>query len=116
MNNYRLSNNTTSEEDTSRADVKERALKLLSSPSNFEVQANGKILIKSLGTYLKGIGNVGVNVLNTKGEIVFKFNSIKDCALFFNVHTRTINRILDKGSLVEHDNQNLVFQRDVRLP
>ena len=116
MNNYRLSNNTTSEEDTSRADVKERALKLLSSPSNFEVQANGKILIKSLGTYLKGRGNVGVNVLNTKGEIVFKFNSIKDRALFFNVHTRTINRRLDKGSLVEHDNQNLVFQRDVRLP
>lgn len=116
MNNYRLSTSFTTVEDASRADVKERALKLLSCPSNFEVQANGKILIKSLGTYLKGRGNVGVNVLNTNGEVVFKFNSIKDCALFFNVHSRTINRRLENGSLVEYNNQNLVFQREIHLP
>lgn len=115
MNNYRLSTSFTTVEDASRADVKERALKLLSSPSNFEVQANGKILIKSLGTYLKGRGNVGVNVLNTNGEVVFKFNSIIDCALFFNVHSRTINRRLENGSLVEYNNQNLVFKREIHL-
>jgi hypothetical protein len=116
MNNYRLSTSITPVEDASQVDVKERALKLLSSPSNYEVQANGKIKIKSLGTYLKGRGNVGVNVLDVKGEIVFKFNSIKDCALFFNVHTRTINRRLENGSLVEYNNQNFVFQREMRLP
>lgn len=122
MNNYRLSTSITPllcKEDGSQVDVKERALKLLSSPSKYEVQAVallGKIKIKSLGTYLKGRGNVGVNVLDVKGEIVFKFNSIKDCALFFNVHTRTINRRLENGSLVEYNNQNFVFQREMRLP
>lgn len=116
MNNYRLSTSFTPVEDASQIDVKERALKLLSFPSNYEVQANGKILRKSLGTYLKGRGNVGVNVLNANGEIVFKFNSIKDCALFFNVHTRTINRRLENGSLVEYKNQNLVFKREMLLP
>lgn len=116
MNNYRLSTSFTPVEDASRVDVKERALKLLSSPSNFEVEANGKILVKSLGTYLKGRGNVGVNVLDTKGEVVFKFKSIKDCALFFNVHSRTINRRLENGSLVEYNNQKLVFQRKIHLP
>lgn len=116
MNNYRLSTSFT---PTKQIDVKERALKLLSSPSNYEVQALlrwGKILIKFLGTYLKGRGNVGVNVLDANGEIVFKFNSIKDCALFFNVHTRTINRRLENGSLVEYNNQNLVFKREMHLP
>jgi hypothetical protein len=116
MNNYRLSTSLTSIDDASRVDVKERALKLLSCPSNFEVLANGKILIKSLGTYLKGRGNIGVNVLDIKGEIVFKFNSIKDCALFFNVHTRTINRRLENGSFVEYNSQKLVFKRVVDLP
>lgn len=116
MNNSRLSTRFTPVEDASPWGVKERALKLLSLPSNYEVQANGKILLKSLGTYLKGRGNVGVSVLDAKGEIVFKFNSIKDCALFFNVHTRTINRRLENGSLVEYNNQNLVFKREMHLP
>jgi hypothetical protein len=39
------------EESSSALDIKERALKLLSTPSNYEVQPDGKILIKSLGTY-----------------------------------------------------------------
>lgn len=116
MNNYRLSSNFTPVEDASLVDVKEKALKLLSSPSNFELQANGKIGMKSLGTYLRGRGNVGVNVLDANGETVFKFNSIKDCALFFNVHSRTINRRLENGSPMEYDNQKLVFQREIHFP
>ncbi len=89
--------------------VKERVLKLLSAPSNYETQPDGKILIKSTGTYLKGRGNVGVKVLDEKGGLVYSFNSIKDCALFFNVHSRTINRRLDKGNIVEYNGKNLIF-------
>jgi hypothetical protein len=43
MNNYRLSSSFTPVEDASLVNVKEKALKLLSCPSNFELQANGKI-------------------------------------------------------------------------
>ena len=95
--------------------IEERALKLLSSPSNYEVQPDGKILIKSLGTCFKGRGKIGVKVLDEKGEL-YNFNSIKDCALFFNVHSRTINRRLDSGSFIEFNGKKLVFKREVYLP
>jgi hypothetical protein len=118
MNNNRLSTNLASKGEgcSSEISIQERALKLLESPSNYEVQPDGKILIKSLGTYLKGRGNVGVRVLDENGELVYDFSSIKECALFFNVHSRTINRRLDNGSFVEFNGKNLVFKREVSLP
>lgn len=110
MNNKRLSTNLT-HEDSSFNSINERVLKLLSSPSNYELQPNGKILIKSLGIHLKGRGNVGVNVLDETGEIFYNFNSIKECALFFNVHSRTINRKLEKGSFIEFNGKRLILKR-----
>lgn len=115
-NNNRLSTNLASKGCSSYIYVEERALKLLESPSNYEVEADGKILIKSSGTYLKGRGNVGVRVLEENGKLVYGFSSIKECALFFNVHSRTINRRLDKGSFTEFNGKNLVFKRLVSLP
>lgn len=101
--------------NSSRIDIKERALKLLSSPSNYELQPVGKILIKSSGTYLKGRGNVGVKVLDEKGELIFSFSSINECALFFNVHSRTINRRLSQGSFIEYEGKKFLFKREVSL-
>lgn len=121
INNNRLSTNLAltspqREKSSSLMTLEERVLNLLSSPSNYELQPDGKILIKSLGTYLKGRGNVGVRVLDEKGELIYNFNSIQECALFFNVHSRTINRRLEKGSFIEFNGKNLVFKREVSLP
>ena len=118
MNNSRLSTNLASKgkESFIANDIEERVLKLLSTPSNYEVQPDGKILIKSSGTYLKGRGNVGVDVLDEGGNLIHHFDSIKDCALFFNVHIRTINRRLDSGSYTEFNGKNLVFKRVISLP
>jgi hypothetical protein len=125
MNNYRLSTSLASQEEAKGLDneahfsnlkednVRERVLKLLSDPSNYEVQPDGRVLIKSTGTYFKGRGNVGVKVLDDKGVLVYKFNSIKDCALFFNVHSRTINRRLNNGNFVEFNGKNLIFKREI---
>ena len=110
MNNKRLSTNL-AHENSSFKGINERVLKLLSSPSNYELQPNGKILIKSLGIHLKGRGNVGVKVLDETGEILYNFNYIKECALFFNVHSRTINRKLEKGSFIEFNGKRLVLKR-----
>jgi len=116
MNNNRLSTNLVKSGPTPFGeDIKERALKLLSSPSNYELQPDGKILIKSTGTYLKGRGNIGVRVLDDSGEEKFKFDSINDCALFFNVHSRTINRRLDQGTQLEFNGKKLVLKREVSL-
>lgn len=114
MNNNRLSTNIAQTKPLS-VNIKEIALKLLSSPSNYEIQTDGKILIKSTGTYLKGRGNIGVKVLDDKGEIIYSFNSIKNCALFFNVHSRTIIRRLDSGKFIEFKGKILVFKREVPL-
>nr|YP_010836058.1 hypothetical protein QLP54_mgp08 [Phyllosticta yuccae]WGC90073.1 hypothetical protein [Phyllosticta yuccae] len=118
MNNNRLSTNLASKEEVGISDnsIMERALNLLESPSNYEVQSDGKILIKSLGTYLKGRGNVGIKVLDANGVLVYDFSSIKDCALFFNVHSRTIIRRLDNGSFTEFNEKKWVFKRELSLP
>jgi hypothetical protein len=119
MNNNRLSTNLASlskEEVYSENSIRERILKLLESPSNYEMQSDGKILIKSSGTYLKGKGNIGVIVLDENGELVYNFSSIKEAALFFNVHSRTIIRRLEKNSSIDVNGKNLVFKRKISLP
>lgn len=80
INSNRLSTNLAKasaqrEESSYSMSLEKRVLNLLSSPSNYELQPDGKILIKSLGTYLKGRGNVGVRVSDEKGELVYNFNS-----------------------------------------
>lgn len=100
----------------SYAEIRVRALKLLSTPSNYEIHSNGKIRIKSLEVYLKGIGNITVKAFNNKGEILYSFNSIKECAQFFNLSVRTINRKLENGNEVEFNGNKLVLKRETYLP
>jgi hypothetical protein len=119
MNKNRLSTNLSQidENNTSlvcaEKDIQNRIENLLSSPSNYELQSDGKILIKSTGTFLKGRGNIAVSVFNLNGKLIYEFNSIKECALFFKVSERTINRRLDKSSLIEYENQTLIFKREI---
>ena len=126
MNNNRLSTSKISKDETKDvANLDKRVLNLISRPSNYELQADGKILIKSTGTYLKGRGNISVIALDKKGEVKFNFSSrlrrfqsktpgsIKNCALFFKVDSRTIIRRLDNRSIFEYNGVNLVLKRDV---
>jgi hypothetical protein len=113
INRNRLSTNLSK---PSVIDLKERVSNLLASPSNYEIHLNGKIWIKSLGVYLKGRGNLVINVLDDKDVLIYSFDSIKQCAIFFSVSDRTINRRLDNGSFVKLNGQNLVFKREVTLP
>jgi len=113
MNRNRLSTNLAK---PSEIDIQERVSNLLASPSNYEIHPNGKILIKSSSVYLKGKGNVAINVLDDKGILIHSFDSLKQCAIFFGISDRTINRRLDNGSFVEIEGQNLIFKREVTLP
>ena len=102
----------------SYAEIIARALELLSTPSNYEIHSNGKIWVKSLGVYLKGRGNITVKAFNQEGEIMHSFNSINppECAQFFNVSDRTINRKLENGTEVEFNGKKLVLRRETSLP
>lgn len=106
MNNNRLTTKTYDEKinilstcglDIVKTTLDNQISELMSLPSNYEKMLDGKILIKSSGLYLKGRGNVSVNVINDKSEVIYHFNSIKECALFFNVHSRSVIRWLDHG-------------------
>lgn len=112
MNLNRLSTNLL-ESKSETISLYERVSKLLSTPSNYEIQPDGKILIKSSGVYLKGRGNIGVVVLNEKGEPVYNFYSIQECALFFNISVTIVNWRLNKGSSLEHNGHKLFFKRVV---
>jgi len=97
-------------------DLQVRVSNLLASPSNYDIHPDGKIWIKSSGVYLKGRGNVAIKVLDDKGILIYSFDSIKQCAIFFGVSDRTINRRLSEASFVQIKGQNLIFKRYVTLP
>lgn len=61
MNRNRLSTVTT---QPSANNIQERVLNLLAAPSNYEIQPDGKILIRSSGVYLKGRGNISLEVFS----------------------------------------------------
>lgn len=63
MNRNRLSTVTT---QPGANNIQERVLNLLAAPSNYEIQPDGKIWIKSSGVYLKGRGNIGIEVYDEK--------------------------------------------------
>lgn len=118
MNNNRLSTNQAKPlalAKTAEIDIQERVSNLLATGSNYEVHQGGKIWIKSSGVYLRSRGNVAIRVKNDKGILVYYFYSIKQCAIFFGVSDRTINRRLEMGSF-KIKGQNLIFQREVSLP
>lgn len=91
MNNNRLSTNNYSATDITDLENK---IKYLLENSNFEIHDNGKIYIKSSQTYLKGRGNIQIDVFNEKGNLFQSFESIKMAAVFFKTNERAINRIL----------------------
>lgn len=80
MNNNRLSTNsvishhhTVKEKSSSLILYKERVLKLLSTPSNYEVQPDGKILIKSLGTGSRAAGLYNFSLpFHRPGKCIFQ--------------------------------------------
>ena len=55
--------------------------------------------------------NTEVNIYDLEDNLIYTFNSIKECALFFKVSERTIIRRLSNNSLVEYENKNLILKK-----
>jgi hypothetical protein len=135
MNLKRLSTNETNLKDNSSItnDLDLKLKSLLEAPSNLELHSNGKIFIKSLGKYIKGRGNVTVEVYlhgqgaqttlwsaaqasnmnegDGKALLINSFESIQDCATFFKVDPRTIIRRLDSGEFHKYENKSYILKR-----
>lgn len=71
--------------------------------------------MKSSGVFLKGRGNISVSASDQNDVLIYEFKSIKECAQFFNVSDRTINRRLDKGTAIEFYGKLLTLKRKTSL-
>jgi len=109
MNNKRLSTNLNKIQLPD--DLNRRINILINLPSNLERLVNGKIRIISLGICLKPGKSVGILVKNSKGEIVNSFNSIKDCAHYFNMKMTSFCRKLDKGNFILKNGESYIVKR-----
>jgi len=88
--------------------------KIIESKSHLTTEGLENIhILKSKMNRSRSRSNTDVNIFNKDGNLVYTFNSIKECALFFKVSERTIIRRLIKGSLVEYENQNLIFKNNI---
>ena len=110
MNIRRLSTNMPS---IIPEDLEKRIKNLKEAPSNYEIHEDGRIFIKSKGVYLKGRGNVKVQVFNEKNLLVNTFNSIKECAKQFRVDNKTIDRRLNNGFILLFEGKKFTFKREI---
>ena len=114
MNNNRLSTNFKTSHLVPNLD--NRIDSLLTAPSNFEIHSNGKIFIKSLGVYLKGRGEVQIELFDINNILVNTFPSIKTCASYLNLTERTLVRRLDSRGNILFEGQIYYAKRVASLP
>jgi len=102
MNNNRLSTSGKPQINIlERVKLIEDITKLLSTPSNYEYQEDGKIHIISENRLLLPRGKRGkpvkVALISSEGNVINTFNSIGDCAKFLDIVPSTARNRLIKG-------------------
>jgi hypothetical protein len=102
MNNNRLSTSGKPQINTpGRVKLIEDITKLLSMPSNYEYQEDGKIHIISENRLLLPRGKRGkpvkVALISSEGDVINTFNSIGDCAKFLDIVPSAARNRLVKG-------------------
>jgi hypothetical protein len=118
MNNNRLATNNNSYKITALlwslqmslgrgGDIKDLYFKVnyFLTNSNLEIHDNGQIFIKTSQVYLKGRGNIQIEVFTEEGALFQSIESIKMAALFFNTSERSIFSKLDSGDKIFFNEQ-----------
>nr|YP_009568363.1 LAGLIDADG endonuclease [Orbilia oligospora]QBL01995.1 LAGLIDADG endonuclease [Orbilia oligospora] len=77
---------------------------------NLENLSKGKE-INNLENLSNGKETDNLKIIDDKGLLVNSFNSLKECALFFGVSTRTINRRIVKNVYFTFNGKNLKINR-----
>lgn len=85
---------------------------LLNGPSNFE-ERNGRKFVISLNNYYHSSRkNVGVILVNEKGNKLHSFLSLADCAKFLNVHPSTVSKRKIKGIPFTFETQTVYIKNE----
>jgi len=116
MNNNRLSSNVNSLSTYPGVDnivLDQKIEELLSRSSNLEVHPDGKIFIKSEQVYVKGRGNVEINVYDNEGLLLYSFENLEMTAAFFNQSKHIIRYRVNSGKPLIINNKEYFFKRSI---
>jgi len=106
MNNNRLSTSIVPQVDR---DLLLRDLKvILEGDSNYEHNAEGKIVIKSSGKFLNKGRSISVLILDDKGNILQELESINVCGSYLGISHDTVRVRLNDGKPIKF-NSILVY-------
>lgn len=110
MNNDRLS--TSGNPKIDRAKILSDLESILAMPSNYELRADGRILIISEGRFLSSGKRVGIQLISVEGGTVINtFKSITACIKFLHLGQATVMSKLETGEPVLFENQLCVLKR-----
>lgn len=93
MNNNRLST-ANKPSEVKRTFTPAEIDSILSRPSNYEIQEDGRTLIKSSSRYIFSRKNIKVELKDPQGSIFKIFNSKISCAEFLGVSSHTVTKII----------------------
>jgi hypothetical protein len=91
-----------------------KVVKIIANKDHLTVE--GLKNIRVINSNMNRSRNSGVDVLDENCNLIYKFDSIKECAQFFSVSDRTIVRRIAKRSLVGVASRLLIFKNSEVLP
>lgn len=110
MNRNRLSTSS-NQPIVDRAHVLDQVNQLLSGPSNFELR-NGRKWVVSLNNYYNSSRNsICVGIVDEKGNNLYLFDSLADCAKFLDVKPTTVSKRIIKGISFLLDNKKVYIKK-----
>jgi hypothetical protein len=92
MNNNRLSTCKSSEVKKTFTSIEIDSI--LNKPSNYELQEDGRILIKSSNKYSFSRKRLNLTLIDPQGSIFKIFNSKSSCAEFLGISSHTVTKII----------------------
>jgi hypothetical protein len=114
MNNKRLSTNP-NPHSVDRNQLYVDINRLLNEPSNFEIQEDGRIYIKSLNRYYSDHTKIAVELRDENDLVLKSFKSLTDCAEALGFSRYKVTDLYRKGRPFQLDGKKVHLKSDISL-
>nr|WDZ67655.1 homing endonuclease [Leptographium wingfieldii] len=116
MNNNRLTTSGSSISIEERTLLNSKIKNLLEGPSNFEIQEDGRILIKSLNKYYSSKTKIRLELLDENGIILKTFSSAVECSKYLKVSPMAISQRLRNGKSFLFESKLVSLKKSADIP
>ncbi|GAA5114537.1 hypothetical protein GCM10023339_20370 [Alloalcanivorax gelatiniphagus] len=113
LNNFRLSTSLKSP-TIDRNELDRLIGKLLNGPSNYE-NIDGNTFIISLNRFKFLGGKKGVEIVDEKGSVLFRFDTITDCAKYLGIPYSALRVKLKNGKSIAHEGKLVYVKKKNEL-